>query len=137
MIWNLFPIRNLNDLETAELVSLSYLLSSVTIHNYNDSWSWPLDSSNNFTVKSLVTALMNNLDCPTSSLHKVIWSNSYTKKIKICLWELSLVLLTQRIDFRDVCLLYCSLSPSWYIMCSAHSEDQSHIFLPCSFASRY
>lgn len=77
-----------------------YLLSSIMIHDHNDTCSWPLDPSNYFAVKSLMTALMNNPDCPTSSLYKVIWSDSYTKMIKI--FSFILELLTQQINFIDI-----------------------------------
>lgn len=66
---------NLNDLEIIEWANLSHLLSSIVLRNLDDYWSWPLDPSNNFTVKSLMEALVGTPTPSANGHYSVIWKD--------------------------------------------------------------
>lgn len=79
MIWKLLNGDN-----------LSCLLSWIGLRNLDDYWSWPLVPSNNFSVKSLIEALVGTPTLSPNNLYSVIWNDTYPKKIKIFVRELSL-----------------------------------------------
>lgn len=79
MIWKLLNGDN-----------LSCLLSLIGLRNLDDYWSWPLVPSNNFSVKSLIEALVGTPTLSPNNLYSVIWNDTYPKKIKIFVRELSL-----------------------------------------------
>lgn len=57
--------------------------------NEKDSWRWTLDLSSKFSVKSLMGDLLHKGGMTPKPLYTEIWKDSYPKKIKSFLWELS------------------------------------------------
>lgn len=87
--WGLCLRHNLNDLETLEWVPLSHILSSVRLCPLPDAWSWMLEPSSSFSVKSLMDDLAGMVE--PRDLYSIIWKDRYPKKCKKkFLWKLSL-----------------------------------------------
>lgn len=76
-----------------------------------DSWSWPLDPSHVFSVKSLLGDLVGFSDSTSSGLYEVIRSDVYPKKIESFLWELS----HGAINIAGVCFISTFLNLVYYV----------------------
>lgn len=93
--WNLKLRHNLNNLETNEwAANLSHFVSMIRIRNCNDLWSWLLNPSHAFSVKSLMEDLSGASDPIVGRLYKVIWKDVYpTRRLKHFFGSLLLELL--------------------------------------------
>lgn len=67
--------RNLNNLETNEWGGLSHLLAPICLQNSPDSWTYPLNSSLHYSVKSLMEHLVGIANHLIKDIYSVTWDN--------------------------------------------------------------
>ena len=111
-------------------------LSSSRFRMVSDSWSWTIDSSSMFTMKSMIDDLTGVLEPFERDFYSIIWMDHFPKKIKIFLWELSHEAINTT-DHLQHCMPYMSLSLSWCIMCCANAKSHAHLFIHCPFARQF
>ncbi|GJU14811.1 RNA-directed DNA polymerase, eukaryota, partial [Tanacetum coccineum] len=116
-------------IEEEKLLLLISNTSSVILPNISDRWSWLLDSSGDFSVKStrdfIDDSMLPKTDVPTR------WVKSIPIKINIFAWRVSLDKLPSRLNLSlrglDIPFIICPL-------CSIAVESTSHLLFSCQLA---
>ncbi|GKD85569.1 RNA-directed DNA polymerase, eukaryota, partial [Tanacetum coccineum] len=116
-------------IEEEQLLLLISNTSSVILSNISDRWSWLLDSSGDFSVKStrefIDDSMLPKTDVPT------IWVKSIHIKINVFAWRVSLDKLPTRLNLSlrglDIPSIICPL-------CSIAVQSTSHLFFSCQLA---
>ncbi|GKC13769.1 RNA-directed DNA polymerase, eukaryota, partial [Tanacetum coccineum] len=112
-----------------QLLLLISNTSSVILPNISDRWSWLLDPSGDFSIKStrefIDDSMLSKTDVPTR------WVKSIPIKIKIFAWRVSLDKLPTRLNLSlrglDIPSIICPL-------CSIAVESTSHLLFSCQLA---
>ncbi|KAI3683245.1 hypothetical protein L1987_83746 [Smallanthus sonchifolius] len=124
--WSRPPARNM---ELAEWYGLLDALSSVSLSTVTDRWSWLLDVSGVFTVKSVRSKLqvMSGGDLNGA----IIWNNWVPKKVNILAWRANLGRLPTRLELakRNIPLVSVACS-----CCGEAIESVEHLFVSCALA---
>ncbi|GJQ88945.1 RNA-directed DNA polymerase, eukaryota, partial [Tanacetum coccineum] len=118
-----------SSIEEAKLLLLISNTSSVILPNISDRWSWLLDPSGDFSVKStrefIDDSMLPKTDVPTR------WVKSIPIKINIFAWRVSLDKLPTRLNLSlrglDIPSIICPL-------CSIVVESTSHLLFSCQLA---
>ncbi|GJR77635.1 RNA-directed DNA polymerase, eukaryota [Tanacetum coccineum] len=116
-------------IEEEQLLLLISNTSSVILPNISDRWSWLLDPSGDFSVKStrefIDDSMLPKTDVPTR------WVKSIPIKINIFAWRVSLDKLPTRLNLSlrglDIPSIICPL-------CSIAVESTSHLLFSCQLA---
>ncbi|GJS19991.1 RNA-directed DNA polymerase, eukaryota [Tanacetum coccineum] len=116
-------------IEEEQLLLLISNTSSVILPNISDRWSWLLDPSGDFLVKStreiIDDSMLPKTDVPTR------WVKSIPIKINIFAWRVSLDKLPTRLNLSlrglDIPSIICPL-------CSIVVESTSHLLFSCQLA---
>ncbi|GKE35250.1 RNA-directed DNA polymerase, eukaryota, partial [Tanacetum coccineum] len=116
-------------IEEEQLLLLISNTSSVILPNISDRWSWLLDPSGDFSVKStrefIDDFMLSKTDVPTR------WVKSIPIKINIFAWRVSLDKLPTRLNLSlrglDIPSIICPL-------CSIAVESTSHLLFSCQLA---
>ncbi|GJS81955.1 RNA-directed DNA polymerase, eukaryota [Tanacetum coccineum] len=116
-------------IEKEQLLLLISNTSSVILPNISDRWSWLLDPSGDFSVKStrefIDDSMLPKTDVPTR------WVKSIPIKINIFAWRISLDKLSTRLNLSlrglDIPSIICPL-------CSIAVESTSHLLFSCQLA---
>ncbi|GKC28202.1 RNA-directed DNA polymerase, eukaryota, partial [Tanacetum coccineum] len=116
-------------IEEEQLLLLISNTSSVILLNISDRWSWLLDPSGDFSVKStrefIDDSMLPKTDVPTR------WVKSIPIKINIFAWRVSLDKLPTRFNLSlrglDIPSIICPL-------CSIVVESTSHLLFSCQLA---
>ncbi|GKC57895.1 RNA-directed DNA polymerase, eukaryota, partial [Tanacetum coccineum] len=116
-------------IEEEQLFLLISNTSSVILPNISDRWSWLLDPSGDFSVKStrefIDDSMLPKTDVPTR------WVKSIPIKINIFAWRVSLDKLPTRLNLSlrglDIPSIICPL-------CSIAVESTSHLLFSCQLA---
>ena len=123
------PIRG--GAEEEQYTNLISELSLVTCSDTPDSWSWELDASGLFTVKSLrQQADSVALPCGAMSIN---WVCFVPKKVNVLIWRLALNRLPTRdnLDRKGI-----ELGSTLCLFCDANVETANHVFFTCGLASQ-
>ncbi|PWA90643.1 NB-ARC domains-containing protein [Artemisia annua] len=115
--------------EKEEMESLVCLIQGVELKSGPDGWSWALESSGKFSVKSLRVKLDENI--LTLSHEKTRWNPLVPKKVNILVWRADKDSLATRCNLDKRCIdLHSILCP----MCEEDVESLDHLMGQCSWS---
>ncbi|PWA87600.1 Endonuclease/exonuclease/phosphatase [Artemisia annua] len=115
--------------EKEEMESLVCLIQGVELKSGPDGWSWALESSGNFSVKSLRVKLDEKI--LTLSHEKTRWHPLVPKKVNILVWRADKDSLATRCNLDKRCIdLHLILCP----MCEEDVESLDHLMGRCSWS---
>ncbi|XP_021975366.1 uncharacterized protein LOC110870498 [Helianthus annuus] len=115
--------------KVAELQNMSLELFAATLGNGEDRWSWELDDSGNFSVKSLKRCLQS---ARFSDLgNDFVWNNWIPTKVNFLAWRLSLdrVPTLAALAYRNVVM-----GETRCRICVLLDEEADHLFVGCELA---
>ncbi|PWA80185.1 RNA-directed DNA polymerase, eukaryota, Reverse transcriptase zinc-binding domain protein [Artemisia annua] len=114
---------------TDELSCLSSLISGFVLNfTRDDSWTWSLEASGDFTVRSLSNIIQKRLLAIEDSSLSFRWNSWVPRKINVCAWRVSL----NRLPTKDNLMRRgIALSSSVCLFCGKDEESRDHCFLLC------
>lgn len=92
-----------------------------------------LENNGFFSVKSLMTGLLQQRSMTGGFKGSFIWQLEVPKKVKICLWLMMHERIKTCCRLQKAMPIVC-LSLSWCVMCKNNEENQWHLLFDCPFA---
>lgn len=133
MTWNLGIRRRVFERELQAWIGLTDRLEGFRLGQEADRIVWSLNSTNEFSTKSLflrLAASSPSLRCP---LPKLIWKFKVPKKVIFLLWSVAHRSLNTHERLQNRCP-NLALCPSACPLCLQNEESLDHILLHCPFA---
>nr|GEW74609.1 RNA-directed DNA polymerase, eukaryota [Tanacetum cinerariifolium] len=116
-----------SDIEGQQFSKLTHLISLVSLSPSSDRWSWTLNGTGDFSMKS-VREWIDSQVLPSSSPSSS-WSKFIPIKVNVFLWRMFLDRLPTRPNLVNRGLIIpCIICP----ICGAAAESRNHLFFGCS-----
>ncbi|PWA78063.1 RNA-directed DNA polymerase, eukaryota, Reverse transcriptase zinc-binding domain protein [Artemisia annua] len=128
-VWNWNWRRHPTGRALGDLSSLNFLINGLVLDSSNDDkWTWALEDSGQFSVKSLCKAIHNKLFVREAESPSFRWNSWVPRKVNICAWRVAL----NRLPTSDNLMQRgVQLSSSLCAFCGLVDENRDHCLLSC------